>query len=101
MNIFILTEGKETGPFSEEATQTLIEQGSVAATDLAWVSGMTDWAPLSEILPAWSGSQMAAEPPAISSEGIENDAITGEKPHSDPATAKQTAFLRYLAIDFP
>ena len=36
MNIYILREGNQEGPFSEEATQNMLKQGSVLIGDLAW-----------------------------------------------------------------
>jgi GYF domain 2 len=87
MDIFILSDGKETGPFSEETAQTLLNQGTVSTTDLAWRTGMDDWAPLREILP------LPSDPPTATDQSGQSD--------PEPATAKQRAFLEYLAISIP
>ena len=50
MDIFILHDGKEIGPFGEETAQTLINQGTVEADDLAWRPGMTNWITLRTLL---------------------------------------------------
>ena len=53
MDIYILRDGEEIGPFGKETTQTLLTQGSVAENDLAWRPGMPDWVPLNEIFKKW------------------------------------------------
>jgi hypothetical protein len=101
MDIFILSDGKEIGPFSEETAQTLMKQGSVAATDLAWRSGMADWAPLGEMLSFRcepGAPEQATEGSAEASPGGPPPADT---PQIEPATAKQRAFLAHLAIGTP
>ena len=35
MDIHILRDGKQTGPFSEETLQVLLKQGSIMINDLA------------------------------------------------------------------
>ena len=50
MNIYILRDGKEDGPYSEEATQNLLKQGNVLIGDLAWRAGMPGWLPLHAVL---------------------------------------------------
>lgn len=101
MDIFILSDGNEIGPFSEETAQTLINQGTVAATDLAWASGMEDWAPLAEML-------LLRETPDQSDLSDRSDpseqtpaSPTEAAPQIEPATAKQKAFLSYLSVPFP
>ena len=60
MEIYILRDGKETGPYSEEDTQRMLKQGDVRITDPAWKKGMAEWIPLHSVLyPA-----PAAETPA-------------------------------------
>ena len=39
MDIYILRDGKEIGPFSEETTKTLLGQGSINDGDYAWHPG--------------------------------------------------------------
>jgi hypothetical protein len=90
MDIYILRDGQETGPFSEETARTLLQQGDVAESDLAWRAGMVDWVPLSEVLGAPSAPVAIAEPPSKEPAG-----------KSEPATPKQRAFLSYFSIAIP
>ena len=43
MDIYILRDGKEIGPLSEETTQTMLKDGSIVMGDFAWCPGMSDW----------------------------------------------------------
>ena len=101
MDIFILSNGKEIGPFSAETAQTLIGEGTVAGSDLAWASGMEDWAPLDEVL-ALAGKAEGSNRSDLSdlSDPSGQTPVPTTAGH-EPATAKQKAFLGYLAIDVP
>ena len=103
MDIFILSDGKEIGPLTEETAQTLITQGSVTATDLAWRTGMADWAPLGELLRDKSEQSDPSEsaPAASRSPSPADEAPAEIKPAIEPASARQKVFLGYLSIDFP
>ena len=94
MDIYILRDGKEIGPFSEETTQTLLKQGSVLISDLAWRPGVPQWIPLHSVLypaPAAPISQRPPPPPVAT--------ISEAQPKStEPATARQKAFLSYIGI---
>jgi hypothetical protein len=96
MDIYILRDGKEIGPFNEETTQTLLKQGAVLINDLAWQPGMAQWGPLHSVLypgPACApdGARPELADPAIHSP----TPIT-----SEPATAKQKALLSYMGAAF-
>ncbi len=93
MDIYILRDGKETGPYSEPATQLLLKQGGVAITDLAWQPGMAEWIPLHSVLyPAPAAAVTAPPPPP---------AAVVPVAASEPASARQKAFLSYMGIAFP
>lgn len=97
MDIYILRDGKEIGPFNEETTQTLLKQGAVLINDLAWQPGMAQWSPLHSVLypgPAFvpDGARPQLADPAIHS---------AAPVMSEPATAKQKAFLSYMGVAFP
>ena len=92
MDIYILREGKEIGPFTEAKAHTLIRQGSIGIGDLSWRPGMSQWLPLSEVVPT-----LAAREP----EPIETEAAAPELPSAEPATAKQRALLSYLGLTDP
>lgn len=92
MDIYILRDGKETGPFSEEETQRMLKQGEALINDLAWRHGMPEWIPLHSVLyPA--GASAAPVPPPPPAE---------EPPRvpAEPATARQKAFLSYIGVRF-
>ncbi|HYR58726.1 MAG TPA: DUF4339 domain-containing protein [Chthoniobacteraceae bacterium] len=95
MDIQILHDGDETGPYTEEAVQALLKDGSVRIDDLAWRPGMDDWIPLVKLLyPAAS----AAAPARPAAPVDEDAARAGAR---EPATKRQKAFLSYLGIAFP
>ena len=103
MNIYILREGNQEGPFSEEATQNMLKQGSVLIGDLAWRAGMPGWLPLHAVL--YPGPQISNDqrppPPVTESVGDGMSASPPPAPGSaEPATAKQKALLTYVGIKF-
>ena len=113
MEIYILRDGKEIGPFSEETTQTMLKQGSIQINDLAWQPGMPQWTPLHGVLyPAVSGTTSERPPPPPSPLGIYAGttvsepaaAVVNEAPPqtavAEPATAKQKAFLSFMRVPF-
>jgi len=97
MDIYILRDGQESGPFSQQVAEELLKQGEVAATDFACRSGMDRWLPLSELLDM--------EPPAAKPEPEPEPAPAAETAAPDErielATEKQKALLTYLAITLP
>jgi GYF domain 2 len=99
MDIYILCDGKETGPFTEETTQNLLKQGSVRISDLAWQPGMAQWLPLHSVLypaPAQTTSQRPPPPPVE----VPFSAAIADPAPGEPATAKQKAFLTYIGVPF-
>jgi len=90
MDIYILRDGQQTGPFSLETTKTLLQQGAAAAGDLAWRPGMPKWVPLKELLSTFPDRERAEVKPGET---------PAEKP--EPVTPKQKALLDYLGIVFP
>jgi len=85
MDIYILQNGEETGPFSLETTRTLLKQGTVAEADFAWRPGMSKWIPLSELLASGPVPAIEVAPPE-----------KAPAAKADPATPKQKAFLSYF-----
>lgn len=91
MDIYIVHDGQETGPFSENAARELLSQGGVAETDFAWRTGMEKWIPLSELLAADKPvTPVAGSTPPPPSDG-----------KFEPATPKQKALLSFLGITIP
>lgn len=90
MDIQIVRDGKQTGPYTEEAVHALLKEGSVLVSDLAWRPGLPDWVPLVNLLyPA------ATRPPAPPVPAPEPAAEPRE-----PATARQIAFLTYVGVAY-
>jgi hypothetical protein len=90
MEIYILRDGREAGPFNEEMMQSLLKQGSVLINDPAWTPGLAAWTPLVQVLypaaapvPESAHVEPAPEPAAAQKEW---------------ATAKQKAFLTFFGI---
>jgi hypothetical protein len=50
MNIFITKSGKNTGPFSEQQINEMIDAGLLTFSDLAWHEGLSNWQELSMIV---------------------------------------------------
>lgn len=125
MDIYLLRDGKELGPFTEEATQSFLQQGVLVMDDLAWTPGLPAWSPLQQVLapapepnaaavPEWE-PEIEDEVPVMTAlaepaEEIEDDVIAIKEPvapiydtatKQERATAKQKAFLTYLGIRFP
>lgn len=114
MDIYLLRDGKEFGPYSEEMTQSFLEQGSVVWDDLAWTPGLPAWSPLGRVL---SPAERPAEEPAVEfqeeqpAEPQPVAALEDEPPQevelvpeahhtSEPPTTKQKAFLTYMGLHF-
>lgn len=96
MQIFIIRDGSQTGPFSEEAVKAFLTEGSVRPTDLGWRKGFQKWTPLVEVLNSKSAGDgdTADSPPTTGLSATSLAAIEA------PATAKQKAFLKYLGAEF-
>lgn len=96
MDIFIIREGRQTGPFSEDTVKAQLTEGSVRPVDMGWRKGMAEWRPLSEVLKT---SPEKVAPPATTppAEGASPD---GASAKGAPATAKQKVFLKYLGVEF-
>ncbi len=97
MDIYILREGQEIGPFNEAKTHTLLNQGSIGMTDLSWCPGMSKWLPLSEVI---SSLPTEDSEPEESIAAAESQAATNEISDApfESATRKQRALLAFLGI---
>jgi hypothetical protein len=112
MDIHILRDGKQTGPFSEETVQMLLKQGSILISDLAWQPGMQEWLPLHAVLyPAAQPPKSSAAPrtqhpipiptPAPASAPEDVPASQPAAPSgAEPASQRQKAFLSYIGTPF-
>ncbi|MGB8166058.1 MAG: GYF domain-containing protein [Chthoniobacteraceae bacterium] len=93
MDIQILRDGKQTGPYTEDAVHELLKQGSVLVNDLAWRPGLSEWVPLVNVLYPAATREPAPPVPAAPAEA------PAAEPR-EPATARQKAFLDYVGIAF-
>ena len=50
MSVYIAKEGKNWGPYESKQVSVLVERGSFADNDWAWIEGEADWMPVSELL---------------------------------------------------
>lgn len=62
MNLLVNRDGQQLGPFTLEDARTALQNGTLQATDLAWMDGMPAWAPLSTVL---AGIGAAGGPPSL------------------------------------
>ena len=103
MDIYILRDGKETGPFSEATTHTLLQQGSIAETDFAWHAGLPKWIALADVLnPPARALETPPPPPPAADEipAVVPAPVTDLPKAGESATEKQKALLGYLGIPF-
>ena len=99
MDLHILHDGREIGPFTPEAACALLREGAALPTDLAWRPRMPRWIPLCELLaieppPAPAPAPVLAPAPPIV---VARPIAVAE---SEPATARQKALLSYLGLPF-
>ena len=57
--------GQQHGPVSEADLITMVQNGSVAPTDLAWNKGMDAWKPVSEIAEFKAQAQAPPSAPSV------------------------------------
>jgi TPR repeat protein len=61
-DLYLLIQGKQEGPYTEEATRQSLEQGLIPASLPAWREGLPDWKPVSEVLVETEAPIAAAQP---------------------------------------
>lgn len=100
MEIYLLREQKEVGPYGAEDVRSWLDLGQVSASELAWAPGLESWVPLQSILdPDLAPEpevQSAPEPPVAAPEPV-------AKPILKPlprASGQQKAFLSYMGLSF-
>ena len=52
MNIHLIQNGQQVGPFSKEQAEGMIKSGMINYETMAWADGHADWKPLREIVGA-------------------------------------------------
>lgn len=58
----ITSKGQQLGPFPESDVQSMLANGTIAATDLCWAEGMPDWKAVHEVIPQ---SRNVPPPPPV------------------------------------
>jgi len=107
MEILILRDGQQAGPYSEEAVHTLLSNGEVRLGDMAWRKGMGDWLPLGEILGVTTDTVVPTSTPlpasqasASAEETVAPARVELKLPTIESASQRQKALLTYLCIPF-
>jgi len=102
MDIYILRDGKEIGPFNEETTKTLLQQGSIVENDYAWHPGLPKWLPLATVLKPVPPPLDVPPPPPVEARTELPTFASPALPAADtePASDKQRALLKYLGIPY-
>jgi hypothetical protein len=106
MEIYLLREQKEVGPYGADDVRSWLDNGHVSASELAWAPGLESWVPLQTIL----DPQLAAEPEL---QVVPEPQPVAPEPVAQPvaarvilkplprASAQQKAFLSYMGVSFP
>ncbi len=99
MDIFIIREGRQAGPYSEDAVKAFLTEGTARPADMGWCKGMAEWRSLGEVLKLRADEKKgsATQPPAASNG---TNGTNGTQEVHVPATEKQKAFLKYLGAEF-
>lgn len=95
MQIYIAKSGQQSGPFSEQQIESMLKSGMVALTDSSWHAGLSEWAPLHQVL---NVSPTVSGPPPI-------PAQICTSPVTSPATTNGAMFFyipahRLIVINF-
>ena len=68
--IHVARDGAKLGEFTLEQIQAGLASGQFRPTDLGWQTGMTDWRPLSEFIPAATAAAPGAAPLAVAGPAV-------------------------------
>ena len=64
MQLYVSRDGQQYGPYTIEDARAHLAAGSLLPTDLTFLDGAPNWAPLAEVLAATPQSVLSANPPA-------------------------------------
>src|SRR5690348_7052351 len=76
MQIYIAKSGQQTGPFTRDQVQAMLNSGTVALTDSAWHEGLASWQPLSQVLNVSPPLPTAPPPPVAGSTATASNAAS-------------------------
>ena len=93
MDIHITRKGEKFGPYPEAVARQYLEDGTLAATDLAWHSGADGWKPLGEVLGIATQASPEPQPPPEPTPAASPPATpaTSGPPPATPAGDSETA----------
>lgn len=98
MEIYLLREQQEVGPYGADDVRSWLNLGQVSASELAWAPGLETWVPLETILePHLAKAEIAPEPQPAAPTPVAARTILKPRPK---ATAQQKAFLSYMGVSF-
>lgn len=71
MDIFVLKDGQQRGPYGVDSLRIEVSQGRYSPSDPAWYQGIEDWKPVSELLATLShDATPQGSPPAFPSREV-------------------------------
>lgn len=65
MQIYVAKAGQQTGPFSSDQIQSMLNSGMISTTDSAWHEGLSSWIPLHQVLNIPPPIQPISSPPPL------------------------------------
>ena len=94
MEIFIIHDGQQTGPFTPDAVQALLSEGRVKPHDIGWRKGLAGWLPLSEVMKAERSAEISTPPAAAEANGANGSPPqkTPQPPTCSPAPLRSSMF---------
>jgi hypothetical protein len=84
MEIFLLRNGQQFGPYTLEWLESFMAEGAVNPDDLAWMPGREEWVPLRLLL-----AELRPAPPVGDPEPVAAVTQPVEQPPHEPAPAEQ------------
>ena len=81
MSVYIAKEGRNWGPYESKQVSVLVERGSFAGNDWAWIEGEPNWMPVSEVLEEWQKAEAACRELEFQKEAAKLAEETALVPH--------------------
>ena len=90
MQLYVSRDGQQFGPYTIEDARAHLAAGSLLPTDLAFLDGAPNWAPLVEVLAAAPQPALSANPPASQPVGTATQPAPMGKAQSAKKTKKKS-----------
>jgi hypothetical protein len=65
MEIYVAKSDQQTGPFSEQQIESMLNSGMIVPSDLAWHEGLWEWTPLHQVLNVGNPIALPAKTPFL------------------------------------